>query len=331
VRLAAAFERVASLPAHGEARRALLEASGAPSASMAEVTEAVESDPALAIAVLRAANNGGGRAGRCASLATAVAALTPSGVASVAEGVAGYDVLASPPESVRGSERFRRHALAVRDTAERIARLAGRDAGGDLAAAALLHDVGRLVLIGLDPRFEASVEPDAGPEARVRAERDRFGIDHALAGAVLVRRWRLPPALAAAVERHHADDARGTAAIVRLADLVVHHAAGAEAIDGQAMLAAAAALEIDEPGLRTLLYEYPGWRGRRAPSEPSPLSAREIEVVRGLAAGKVQKQIARELALSVSTVRTHLHNVYRKLGAVDRAQAVLIARDNGWI
>ena len=54
-------------------------------------------------------------------------------------------------------------------------------------------------------------------------------------------------------------------------------------------------------------------------------------MLRGLAAGKVHKQIAAELSLSVSTVRTHLHNVYRKIGAVDRAQAVIIARDSGWI
>ena len=43
-----------------------------------------------------------------------------------------------------------------------------------------------------------------------------------------------------------------------------------------------------------------------------------------LAEGKVYKQIAHELTLSTSTVRTHLHNIYGKLGAVDRAQAVLI-------
>ena len=42
-------------------------------------------------------------------------------------------------------------------------------------------------------------------------------------------------------------------------------------------------------------------------------------------------QIATELGLSTSTVRTHLHNVYGKLGAMDRAQAVLIASDRGWI
>ena len=53
-------------------------------------------------------------------------------------------------------------------------------------------------------------------------------------------------------------------------------------------------------------------------------------MLRRLAEGKVYKQIAHELALSTSTVRTHLHNIYGKLGAVDRAQAVLIATERGW-
>jgi DNA-binding NarL/FixJ family response regulator len=61
------------------------------------------------------------------------------------------------------------------------------------------------------------------------------------------------------------------------------------------------------------------------------MSGREVEVLRGLAQGKVYKQIASELGLSTSTVRTHLHNVYGKLGAMDRAQAVLIATERGWL
>ena len=98
------------------------------------------------------------------------------------------------------------------------------------------------------------------------------------------------------------------------------------------MREAAGALEISADGLGGLLFEFPhvGERRRRA-SEPCPLSAREIDALRGLGEGKVYKQIAQELSLSVSTVRTHLHNVYRKIGAVDRAQAVLIARDRGWL
>ena len=64
---------------------------------------------------------------------------------------------------------------------------------------------------------------------------------------------------------------------------------------------------------------------------PCPLSSRELEVLLGLADGKVYKEIAVDLSLSASTVRSHLHNVYVKLGVVDRAQAVLLASSRGWI
>jgi DNA-binding response OmpR family regulator len=64
---------------------------------------------------------------------------------------------------------------------------------------------------------------------------------------------------------------------------------------------------------------------------PNPMTGRELEVVRLLASGKTYKQVARALDLSQSTVRNHLHNVYRKLNVVDRAQAVIVSRENGWI
>ena len=64
---------------------------------------------------------------------------------------------------------------------------------------------------------------------------------------------------------------------------------------------------------------------------PNPMTDRELEVVRLLASGKTYKQVARALELSQSTVRNHLHNVYQKLGVVDRAQAVIVSRENGWI
>jgi two-component system response regulator DesR len=64
---------------------------------------------------------------------------------------------------------------------------------------------------------------------------------------------------------------------------------------------------------------------------PNPMTERELEVVRLLASGKTYKQVARALELSQSTVRNHLHNVYQKLNVVDRAQAVIVSRENGWI
>jgi two-component system OmpR family response regulator len=64
---------------------------------------------------------------------------------------------------------------------------------------------------------------------------------------------------------------------------------------------------------------------------PNPLTDRELEVLGLLSSGKTYKQVARALDLSQSTVRNHLHNVYHKLNVVDRAQAVIVSRENGWI
>ena len=85
--------------------------------------------------------------------------------------------------------------------------------------------------------------------------------------------------------------------------------------------------------LRSVLYNLPlaGAGQRPRAVDPCPMSSRELEVVRRLARGMVYKQIAGELNLSTSTIRTHLHNIYGKLGARDRAQAVLIATERGWI
>jgi LuxR family transcriptional regulator, maltose regulon positive regulatory protein len=60
---------------------------------------------------------------------------------------------------------------------------------------------------------------------------------------------------------------------------------------------------------------------------PERLSGREHEVLQLLAAGKSNRRIAADLFVSVGTVKTHLNNLYRKLGARSRTQAVARARD----
>ena len=65
--------------------------------------------------------------------------------------------------------------------------------------------------------------------------------------------------------------------------------------------------------------------------EPSPLSKQETASIALLATGRRVKDIARELGISPSTVRTHLFNAYSKLGVADRTQAVLLATKRGWI
>jgi putative nucleotidyltransferase with HDIG domain len=330
-RLAEAFETVTRLPALAESRRRLLRLTDKQGASPNDLTEAVESDTALAIAVMRAANNGDGPPARVGGIQEAVDALTPTGVRVIAGSVETYDPLESSATLPAAYERFRRHALATRHAADRVAEAARLGQRDELAVAALLHDVGRLVLVQLYGTESAGKPQTESPDERVRRERRDLGIDHALVGAVLVRRWGLKPGIVTAVERHHCLDADGHAAAIGIADGIVHHAAG-DVVSTDVMLTTATRIGLDEEAVQALLYEFPhvGSQRRRS-SDPCPLSARELDALRGLAQGKVYKQIAAELSLSVSTIRTHLHNVYRKIGAVDRAQAVLVARDRGWI
>lgn len=62
-----------------------------------------------------------------------------------------------------------------------------------------------------------------------------------------------------------------------------------------------------------------------------PLSQRECEVLRQLAGGKSNKEIAATLHLAEGTVKNHMTNVLGKLGVMDRTQAALKARELGVI
>ena len=61
-----------------------------------------------------------------------------------------------------------------------------------------------------------------------------------------------------------------------------------------------------------------------------PLSEREIEVLRLLAQGLTNKDIAQTLCLSVLTVKTHLHHIFGKLGVRSRTEAALWATQRGY-
>ncbi|MGC1211476.1 MAG: response regulator transcription factor, partial [Micromonospora sp.] len=62
--------------------------------------------------------------------------------------------------------------------------------------------------------------------------------------------------------------------------------------------------------------------GSRAGRTPVGLTERELQVLLGMAEGKSNAEIGRELFVSEDTVKTHARRLFRKLGARDRAHAV---------
>src|SRR3954466_9639800 len=332
-RLTAAFEALEAFPALAESRNRLLRIVKQERVSTSDVVAAVESDVALVIAVLRLGNQVEGKTrGKVESVVSAVELLSPEAVQSLATRARTFDFFERSTVWDAAPERFRLHGVATQRAADRIATEVGYEHRDRLMVTALLHDIGKLVLMHAYPGYPQQVHNGARtPEERIHRERRELGVDHALVGGVLARRWGLPRGVAAAIERHHADDADGEASFIRMADMLAHYAQGS-AINANELLRAARRVGLGPNELRRGMHDLPyPPAGRARQIDPCPLSTREVDVLKRLAEGKVYKQIARELDLSTSTVRTHLHNIYGKLGAVDRAQAVLVATERGWL
>jgi len=67
----------------------------------------------------------------------------------------------------------------------------------------------------------------------------------------------------------------------------------------------------------------------RAPESPEALTERETDVLKLLAKGKANKEIAAELTIGEKTVKTHVSNILMKLGVQSRTQAALYAAQSG--
>jgi LuxR family maltose regulon positive regulatory protein len=97
-----------------------------------------------------------------------------------------------------------------------------------------------------------------------------------------------------------------------------------------ALLAAAAQRGIATGYVRVLLAAVGGTAPARSTSAASliePLSGRELDVLRLLGTDLGGPEIARELVLSLNTVRTHTKNIYAKLGVNNRRAAVRRAQE----
>lgn len=137
---------------------------------------------------------------------------------------------------------------------------------------------------------------------------------------------------------------------VRAPTLVLHARGDARAPFAEGRLAASlipdarfVALETDnhillegEPAFAHFMAEVHAFLGVEAPSGATPaplpeaLTARERQVLDGLAAGQSNQQIAQALFLSPKTVRNYVSILFSKLGVTSRSEAIVRAREAGF-
>ncbi len=103
---------------------------------------------------------------------------------------------------------------------------------------------------------------------------------------------------------------------------------------GRAVLAAAAGQAVLDPEVQQRLLSA-AVRAPAAAAEPGgtaedDLTPREVEVLRLIAAGKTNREIARALFVSEATVKTHVNRIFAKTGSRDRGQAVRYAYTRGY-
>ncbi|GAA4156538.1 response regulator transcription factor [Phytohabitans flavus] len=104
----------------------------------------------------------------------------------------------------------------------------------------------------------------------------------------------------------------------------------AEVVDAIRVVARGESL-LFPAAIRRLADAYGGRGGHTARLPGPPLTEREAEVLRLVAAGRSNAEIAADLVLGVETVKTHVGNVLAKLGARDRTQAVVLAYESGFV
>ena len=247
-------------------------------------------------------------------LSGAIAAVRVTIAAAFAWGADDYGAQVIRPAAV---------GLAALADQARLARAAGQSADGLVAEAEELAAVARSGLvsnrrapesIGVDgrgwlARAEAELRraADDNDPANWRAVAETFG--PAFVYETAKARWRLAEALAESGDREAAQHEWQLA--VQTADQL-----------GASRLGTA----LSDLGRRARL----GTGSRAVPGSPlSILTSRELEVLRALAAGRSNKEIAAELFISDKTVSVHVSNILAKLGAASRTEAAAIAHRNG--
>ncbi len=220
--------RIKALPQISLAAVKLSEELGAPRSDANDLERILKGDPALATNVLRLANSAAFRGIKgSATLRDAVVRLGRRGLQGLAAGAALRSAL---PKSLDGygqsASEFLRHSVGVAILAERISRMVQFVDRDVVFTAALLHDVGKLVVSTYLVDSGVVLEQDDMSERSAQSERSAIGIDHCEVGLEVSMAWRLPSA-AMIVNRWHHDPlgapdpvSRKLACVVHLADQI---------------------------------------------------------------------------------------------------------------
>ncbi|HEX7556417.1 MAG TPA: HDOD domain-containing protein, partial [Leptolinea sp.] len=220
------LSKLSDLPAMPDVAQKVLGLIRNPKSNMSEIGKILSLDQSLAILVLRWANSA--YYGLRHPVTTVNQAVVVLGQQAVRNVILASTVASMMDRPLTGygldKGELWQHSVAVAGAAREIAKNKGIDVAEESYTAGLLADIGKLAFEILLRDVDLSA-PAWQEKSFSELEETYFGVNHAVLGAELARRWNLPPRLLDAIEHHHtpalSKEGRSLAYAVHLADYTV--------------------------------------------------------------------------------------------------------------
>ncbi len=233
-----------------------------PESNLSAVTRLIELDEALTVNVLRWANSAWSRGHH--AIVTIKEAVIRLGGASILKMAVGEHVTGSLNKAVPAYEldekELWRHSVAAALAAESLHLFTKETISGVAFTAALIHDIGKLVLnrhMGSEviKRIRKHIENDR--ITYIEAEFKVLGTDHAKIGGLMARHWQFPELLIHAIEHHHDPDIDPDPLLdaVHISNLIaklIGEGLGSEQMNMKASTDSARRLGLSSAGLESL-------------------------------------------------------------------------------
>lgn len=229
------LQRDIRLPSLPSVLTELHDTASRPTSSVDDLAAVIARDPSLAALILRLVNSAFyGCPQRVETIPRAVNVLGMRQLTMLATGACVARLFSEMPDETIELMDFWRHSVGVGLAARALALRLKLSEPERHFTAGLLHDIGRLALCVVTPERARRVHKLCAEGMGICEAEAACGLDHAVFGGMLLRKWNLPFPLALAVLRHHApnrEDAGVGAALTHVADVMVttlHPAANGE-------------------------------------------------------------------------------------------------------
>jgi HD-like signal output (HDOD) protein len=223
------ISRSENLPVLPQIASSVIRLADDPDASARDMEKLIERDSAITAKVLRVANSSYYGLSQVPSINRAISILGMNTVRSLVVGIAYRQIVGSKQTSkIFSKVEFWRHSVAVATAAKILAKIKMPGRAEEIYSAALMHDLGFLVMDRFIPDELDQVICYAKDNNMPlqQAERMLNDYDHALIGGLLADRWGLKGAFKSAILYHHCPledtEHQQVTTLVTVADLLAH-------------------------------------------------------------------------------------------------------------